>query len=209
MKKDYSKDVFKQLQEALVLIEELREELQTAKLVIAKQAQRIDGLESMLGKNSDNSSKPPSSDFFKKPINTRKPSGRKSGGQKGHKPHNAELYAEPDEVIEYKVRKCECGGTIGKFYECKTKQLVDIEIVTKVTEHRIFSGKCSCCGKYSQASCELRDRMTYGENLKSLVAMFGQNQTRFAGKRSFAQGRNRGSVETHGRVQKRAFALYL
>ena len=164
MKKDYSKDVFKQLQEAMVLIAQLQEELRQAK-------QRIAELEAMVGKNSGNSSKPPSSDFFVKPINTRKPSSKKSGGQKGHKPYQAELYDEPDEIIEHRVETCECGGEIEQIGLHKVKQLVDIEVVTKVTEHRIFDGKCSCCGKYVRAKCGLHDRVSYGNNLKSLVAM--------------------------------------
>jgi len=128
MKKDYSKDVFKQLQEAMEMIAQMQEELREARVVIAQQAKRIAELEEKVGKNSGNSSKPPSSDFFKKPTNGRKKSGRKSGGQKGHKPYNAELYEEPDEIIEHKVEKCECGGEIKHLREYKAKQLVDIGI---------------------------------------------------------------------------------
>lgn len=49
---------------------------------------RIAELERRLGLNSSNSSKPPSSDGVKKPARVkslRERSGRKPGGQKGHK----------------------------------------------------------------------------------------------------------------------------
>ena len=163
MKSDYGKGLYKQLEEAMALIAQLQEEVRALKLENAE-------LKARLGKNSGNSSKPPSSDFFSKPISTREPSGRKSGGQKGHKPHNAELFDNPDEVIEHKSEKCECGGKIEHFKEYRAKQFVDIEITTKVTEHRIFSGQCTCCGKFVKASCDLHDKVTYGEKLKSLVA---------------------------------------
>ena len=171
MKKDYSKEVFKELQEVLAKVEQQEEEIRELKLMVAALTQENARLKEMMGKNSGNSSKPSSTDFFKKPISTREPTGREIGGQKGHKPHNAELYDDVDEVIEYKVEKCECGGKIEQLKEYAVKQLVDIEVVTKVVEHRIYEGICTCCGKCVKAACELQHKVTYGENIKSLAAM--------------------------------------
>ena len=52
---------------------------------------RVAELEAKLGQNSTNSSKPPSSDGPEKGQRTQAPSGRKPGGQPGHKGHSREL----------------------------------------------------------------------------------------------------------------------
>jgi len=56
-------------------------------------------LESRLNQNSRNSSKPPSTDFFKEkpnPKSLRKKSGKKPGGQSGHPGTTLEMADNPD-----------------------------------------------------------------------------------------------------------------
>src|SRR5437868_1868101 len=65
---------------------------------IAALKAHIAELERRLGLNSSNSGKPPSSDGLKKPSrvkSSREPSGRASGGQKGHKGETLLQVAEP------------------------------------------------------------------------------------------------------------------
>ena len=71
---------------------------------------RIKELEDQISKNSRNSSKPPSTDEFNKPSpkSLRKETGRKAGGQKGHKGNNLKMVAAPDEEQLHKVRVCGC-----------------------------------------------------------------------------------------------------
>jgi hypothetical protein len=59
----------------------------------------IKELREQLNKNSGNSSKPPSSDGFKKvPKSLREKSGKKRGGQKGHQGTHLAVLSKPDEV---------------------------------------------------------------------------------------------------------------
>src|SRR5450830_924328 len=80
---------------------------------IAASRARIAELERRLGLNSSNSGKPPSSDGLKKPsrvTSLREPSGKKPGGQKGHKGETLRQVAEPDKIIDHYPRACaECG----------------------------------------------------------------------------------------------------
>ncbi len=78
--------------------------------------QWIQELEEKLNRTSKNSSSPPSADPLnteKKPIKTK--SGKKRGGQPGHKGFTKFLYPESEcaEVINYKPESCSsCGGKL-------------------------------------------------------------------------------------------------
>src|SRR5690348_2059166 len=62
-----------------------------------------------LAKDSHNSSKPPSSDPLarKRPRSQRRRSGKKPGGQLGHRGETLHLVATPDEVVEHRPAVCE------------------------------------------------------------------------------------------------------
>lgn len=81
--------------------------IQRLEIIIEKQAsqiaeleERVKVLEARLNQNSQNSSKPPSTDVFcgekPKPKSTRKKSGKKPGGQEGHPGKTLEMVENPD-----------------------------------------------------------------------------------------------------------------
>ena len=66
-------------------------------------------LKTRLNSNSNNSSKPPSSDGYKKkPAFPRKKKG-KQGGQTGHKGRTLNQVENPDKTVICKPDSCDCG----------------------------------------------------------------------------------------------------
>src|SRR2546429_6399966 len=98
------------------LHEKTQEATEKAELVIEKQ--RLDSLieelsmqvHELLGrvaKDSQNSSKPPSTDgYAKKTRSLRQKSGKKAGGQEGHPGSRLHLVETPDEIIILRPEKC-------------------------------------------------------------------------------------------------------
>lgn len=73
--------------------------------------EHLSSLTQQLAQNSQNSSKPPSSDGYQKPApkSERKKSGKKSGGQPGHKGHTLKPVEKPDHTVVHKITLCPCG----------------------------------------------------------------------------------------------------
>lgn len=117
---------------------------------------RITDLETQLGQNSGNSHKPPSTD----PPGTRPPSagtGRKRGGQPGHKP-NRRVMLPPEKVTrrtEVKPAACKCCGgrrlrPLG--VEPRVHQVIEVpEIQPDVHEIRMHGADCRDCGSTTWA----------------------------------------------------------
>jgi transposase len=113
---------------------------------------RIAELEERLGKNSTNSSKPPSSD---PPSVKRRPpapaSGKKRGGQPGHRRHSRPL-VPPErlrQVIECKPPACRCCGhdLQGDDPQPLRHQVAELPpIEPTVDEYRLHRLECPHCG---------------------------------------------------------------
>src|SRR5690554_4593747 len=122
--------------------------------------QRIAELERMLGLNSQNSSKPPSTDNerARKKRPRRKPSGRAPGGQPGHQGHCRELLPEEqvDHIQQHIPPNCrECGQELSAQDAMgrPTRHQV-FELVPKLvecTEHQIVSCRCPACGETTRS----------------------------------------------------------
>lgn len=72
-------------------------------------------------KDSHNSSKPPSSDGYKKkpaPKSLKKPNGKKQGGQSGHKGSGMKITQEPDEIVVHYPDACQ---NCPHHRECKSR----------------------------------------------------------------------------------------
>ena len=74
---------------------------------IATLLERVRELEARLAKDSHNSGKPPSSDgLAHKTRSLRTKSGKKPGGQIGHRGETLRLVAVPDELVEHRPAVC-------------------------------------------------------------------------------------------------------
>src|SRR6478735_306543 len=70
-------------------------------------AAHVQALQARLAKDSHNSSKPPSSDGLKRKTKSlRQKSGKKPGGQLGHRGETLHLVAVPDAVVEHRPPIC-------------------------------------------------------------------------------------------------------
>lgn len=143
--------------------------------------ERIAELERRLGLNSDNSSKPPSSDGLKKkPKRTqslRSQSKKSSGGQKGHHGETLKQVLEPDRIINHSAPStcCECGCSLSKSTVVSSikRQVFDIpKLLIEVTEHRVEIKQCPRChskveGKFPPL---VKAPVQYGVRLKATCA---------------------------------------
>jgi len=136
-----------------------------------------------VAKNSSNSSMPPSSDFTrpKKTQSLRAPSGKKTGGQPGHKGHTLRMAGTPDVVQELKpvcCAVCGCGFHEHNLVEAGRRQVIDIPpVVPVVTEYRVFKGTCKCGYQTAaQYPCNVETAVSYGANVQSLVAYLSVRQ---------------------------------
>ena len=142
--------------------------------IILALVERVAELEARLNMNSKNSSKPPSSDGFKKPQSLRKPSGKKAGGQQGHEGSRIKL-EKPDRYILHEppecagcpnVSACQANQKTGE-----TRYEVDVVINTTTTAHQIVCRSCPL-GAGTVKGCfpeNINSTMQYGTNLEALA----------------------------------------
>ena len=108
---------------------------------IQKQAVEIDRLKSIINKDSSNSSKPPSSDGFRRRPNSREASGRKAGGQPGHKGHRLTIPANLEKLVETGMVKHEITGEDVMMGAYVSDWEIDWVCMPIFREHRRAPGK--------------------------------------------------------------------
>jgi transposase len=146
---------------------------------------RIEELEARLAKDSHNSSKPPSTDPLgrKRPRSQRRRSGKKPGGQLGHRGETLHLLATPDEVVEHRPAVCvECQTPLDQtapvvLYERRqVRDLPPVRLV--VREHRALHVRCPACAQVNVGvfPVEVTSRAQYGPRLRALAVYLLEQQ---------------------------------
>jgi transposase len=128
-------------------------------LLLAQEA-RIAELERRLGLNSSNSGKPPSSDGLKPPprvSSLREPSGKKTGGQKGHPGETLCRVEKPDVTMDHYPETCAACGeplTAAMATGHLARQVFDLPEPRPliVTEHRAHACCCAACGTQTRGA---------------------------------------------------------
>ena len=137
--------------------------------------------------DSHNSHTPPAQESLKaqgirRTRSLRKPSGKKTGGQVGHKGHTLIRSEEVDEIRTHSPGRCaHCGKSLetveGVPYE--TRQSIDVPFPIRplVTDHVAMKKKCSCgyCTRADFPSY-VKPGVSYGVNVHALVAYLSTAQ---------------------------------
>ena len=162
------------------LIAELRRENAELKQQLALALKRIADLERQLGRSSRNSGQPPSADSpgQREERPKKPPTGRKRGGQPGHKARmRALLPAEKVTSTEdhFPPQCLTCGDKLPRRKDESPviHQVIELpEIVPDVTEHRLHRVCCGGCGRVSCATLpEGVPAWMLGPRLMALIAL--------------------------------------
>ena len=145
--------------------------------IVLKQDDRIAELERRLGMNSQNSSKPPSSDLLGTERPKLPPTGRRPGGQPGHPGHCRRMVPldRVDKIVPLKPLRCRhCGASLsGEDRSPLRHQVTELPpirpIVTEYQRHRLA---CPRCGQSTLAELPPGvDGSPFDERLRAVIAI--------------------------------------
>lgn len=136
------------------------------------------------GKDSHNSSRPPSTDppWAKRTRSLRRPSGKRPGGQVGHRGETLRLTERPSRTVEHRPRECRsCRASLDSAQVVGHRRQQVVEVVParlRVTEHRLAVLKCRACGETTRGEFagSVRSGIQYGPGVKARVLYLQQYQ---------------------------------
>lgn len=165
----------------------------------ARVAQQQEQIEQLLARNreleaqlaqaqrdSHTSSKPPSSDGLRRKTRSlRKPSGKKAGGQVGHRGETLHLVATPDTVVEHRPAVCaHCQTPLSEAPDAavvgrerrQVHELPPVRLV--VTEHQALHVRCPACQAVTAGAfpAEAPSRAQYGPQVRALAVYLVEEQ---------------------------------
>ncbi len=179
-----NQDLREGLKQAIIAIGAGQERVNVLEGLIDALQERITTLERQQAKDSHNSSLPPSSDrFVRAPKSLRTKSGKKPGGQPGHRGHHLRQVEMPDEILIHPVLCCEqC------HHDLRTqaadlperRQVIDLpDIRLWVTEHRVEEKQCPVCSHLTRAPfpATVSAPAQYGTSIQTLATYLVEGQS--------------------------------
>ncbi len=127
-------------------------------------------------KNSQNSSRPPSTDPHKRTKSLREKSGKRVGGQVGHPGTTREFVEEPNRLVIHAPEECSlCGSDLRGMdvWGSERRQVHDLPPQKiEVTEHQVQTKVCGRCGMKNKAKIPagVNAPVQYGQRVRSVVA---------------------------------------
>lgn len=150
----------------------LRQKVNSLEQQLVELFKKVEALS--IRKDSHNSSMPPSSDLFKKNQSLRKPSGRKPGGQNGHKGNTLKMVSNPDHIVSIVPEFCNiCAAQLdtNQAILVYCRQVIDIPpIKAEVTEYQVYEVVCNC-GHHQRANFPhgVDNHIQYGPNITAMA----------------------------------------
>src|SRR5437588_8614540 len=172
-----------ELQQSHQANQDLRGGLKQAIEAIDYLQERVKALEGQQAKDSHNSNLPPSSNrFVRPPKSLRQKSGKKPGGQPGHRGHHLRQVETPDEVLLHPVERCEsCQHDLREHPAeiPERRQVMDLPVKRLwVTEHRVEEKQCPVCSHLTRAPfpAAVSAPAQYGTSIQSLATYLVEGQ---------------------------------
>src|SRR5258706_7149101 len=162
---------------------ELEAENAALRAQVAVLLARVQELEARAAKDSHTSGKPPSSDGLKRRTKSlRRRSGKKPGGQLGHRGETLPLVATPDAVVEHRpavCTACQMPLDTQPVVLRERRQVHELPAVRLlVTEHQALHLRCPACQTVNVGTfpTEAPSRAQYGPRLRALAVYLVEEQ---------------------------------
>lgn len=160
------------------LVEDKDRHIEDLEEIIARKDKEIERMRSLLNTDSSNSGLPTSLTSLNKEKvrpNSREKTGRKIGGQPGHKKHKLEAFKE-DEISDHIIHEYDsscpyCSSELVDTHESIDKDEYEIETVVHKIRHSFKIYECPCCGKrvHKKIPLKLKEENQYGSNIDAFA----------------------------------------
>src|SRR5437764_7268759 len=171
-----NQDLREGLKQAIIAIDAQQERVKALEGLIDFLQERVKTLEGQQAKDSHNSSLPPSSDrFVRPPKSLRKKSGKKAGGQKGHRGHHLQQVEQADHILMHPVERCEhCQHDLRAQKASVPERRQVMNLPPKrlwVTQHRVEEKQCPSCFHLTRATfpAGVSAPAQYGTSIQTLA----------------------------------------